>query len=59
MRRAIRRDFADSVWAGDSLYGCVEVIVAVGKETTGKRRSGVLSGGAAFGADGAGAKEFV
>ena len=54
-----RRDFADSIRAGDSLYGCVEVVAAVGEEAAGKRGGRVLLGGAAFDVDGAGAEEFV
>ena len=54
-----RRDFADSVRAGDPLYGCVEAIAAVGEEAAGECGSRVLLGGTALDADGAGAEEFV
>ena len=53
------RDFADSVWTGDPLHGCVEASATVGEETAGKRGGWVLFGGTAFDVDGAGAEEFV
>ena len=53
------RDFAGSIWAGDSLYGRVETSATVGEEAVGECGGWVLVGGAAFDADGAGAEKFV
>ena len=54
-----RRDFADPIRAGDSLYGRVEVVAAVGEKAAGKRGGRVLLGGAVFDMGGAGTEEFA